>query len=78
MSRTLRSARHEAMRALLVTGRKSAALTQAELAKRIGRYQSFIADVERGQRRVDVVEFLEIIEALGIDPAKAIRKIARS
>lgn len=77
MPRTIRTARHEAMRALLTDRRKAASLTQAELAKQIGRYQSFVADVERGQRRVDVVEFLEFAEALGFDPAAALRKLAK-
>jgi transcriptional regulator with XRE-family HTH domain len=76
MSRTLRSPRHEALRRLLIEQRKAAALTQTALAKRLGRYQSFIADLERGQRRVDVVEFLELAEAIGFDPVKAIRSIA--
>lgn len=76
MSRTLRSPRHEALRSLLIEKRKAAGLTQSALAKRIGRYQSFIADLERGQRRIDVVEFLEIAEAIGFDASKAIRSIA--
>jgi transcriptional regulator with XRE-family HTH domain len=76
MSRTLRSPRHEALRRLLIEKRKAAGLTQAELAKRLGRYQSFIADLERGQRRIDVVEFLDLAEALDFDAPKAIRSIA--
>ena len=77
MSRTLRSRRHEALRWLLVEKRKAAGLSQAELAKRIGRYQSFVADLERGQRRLDVVELLELAEAIGFDASKAIRSIAK-
>jgi transcriptional regulator with XRE-family HTH domain len=76
MSRTLRSSRHERLRELLVGKRKAASLSQAELAKRVGRYQSFIADIERGERRVDVVEFLELAEAIGFDAGKAIRLIS--
>lgn len=47
-------------------------MTQAGLAARLGEYQSFVARLESGQRRIDVVEFLEIAEAIGFDPAKAI------
>jgi hypothetical protein len=57
MSRTLHSPRHEALRVFLVEKRKKAGLTQAEVAARLDRYQSFVATVERGQRRIDVVEF---------------------
>jgi hypothetical protein len=48
MSQTLRSPRHEALRALIVEKRKKAGLTQGEVAKRLKRYQSFIATVESG------------------------------
>lgn len=75
MSKTLRSPRHEALRALLVEKRKKADLTQAEVAARLDRYQSFVATVESGQRRIDVVEFLDFAEAIGFDPRDAIGRI---
>jgi transcriptional regulator with XRE-family HTH domain len=53
-------------------------LTQAEVAKRLGEYQSFVARLESGQRRVDVVEFLALSEVLKFDPAKAIRNISKA
>lgn len=75
MSRTLQSPRHEALRALLVRERKRAGLSQTEVAAKLGRYQSYVATVEGGQRRVDVVEFLDFAEAIGFDPAKAIKAL---
>ena len=75
MSRTLRSYRHEALRAFIVENRKKARLTQAQVAKKLGRYQSFVATLEGGQRRVDVVELLDIAEAIGFDPREAIRRM---
>jgi len=77
MSRTLRSPRHEALRALLVEKRKSAGLTQAQVAKKLGRYQSFVAEVENGQRRLGVVEFLNFADAIGFEPGSAIRRLAK-
>ena len=77
MSRTLRSPRQEALRALLVERRKSAGLTQAQVAERLGRYQSFISEVENGQRRLDVVEFLDFADAIGFEAGSAIRRLAR-
>ncbi len=56
--------------------RKVAGLNQTELAKALGQYQSFIAKVESGERRVDVIEFLDIAKAIGFDPKAAIKKIA--
>jgi HTH-type transcriptional regulator/antitoxin HipB len=76
MPTTLRSPRHEATREFLVRERKAAEISQAELAKRIGRGQSFVADVERGERRIDLVQFLDFADALGFDASKAIKKIA--
>src|SRR5882672_6301709 len=54
-------------RALLVQARKDAGLTQQELAMRLGRPQSFVSKTERGERRLDVIEFLEVAQALNLD-----------
>jgi transcriptional regulator with XRE-family HTH domain len=80
LRKLLGSARHKALIALLIAKREAAGLTQADLASRLGEYQSFVARLESGQRRIDVVEFLDLAEALGFDPAKALsvlRKMAR-
>lgn len=47
-------------------------MTQADLAEHLGEYQSFVARLESGQRRVDVVEFIRIAEILEFNPAKAL------
>lgn len=78
MPRTLRSPRQKALIALLIEQRKKSGLTQAQLAKRLRRYQSFVATVESGQRRIDVIEFLDIAEAIGFDPIDAIKKLRAS
>jgi transcriptional regulator with XRE-family HTH domain len=75
MSRTLRSARHEALIVLLVEKRREAGLTQAQVAKKLKRYQSYVATVESGQRRIDVVEFLDFADAIGFDPRDAIKRL---
>lgn len=77
MSRTLGSPRHEALRALIVKERKKAGLTQADVAAKLNRYQSFVATVETGQRRIDVVEFLDFADAIGFDPRDAVGRIKR-
>lgn len=48
--------------------RNNAKLTQIELAVRLERPQSFVAKYELGERRVDVIEFVAIAGALGLDP----------
>jgi transcriptional regulator with XRE-family HTH domain len=47
--------------------------TQHELAKRLRRPQSFVAKYEGGERRVDVVEFIEICKAIEADPNKLLK-----
>ena len=78
MPRTLRSPRQKALIALLIEQRKQSGLTQAQLAKRLRRYQSFVATVESGQRRIDVIEFLDLADAIGFDPIDAIKKLRAS
>jgi transcriptional regulator with XRE-family HTH domain len=75
MSRTLVSPRHEALRQFLADKRKSAGLTQAQVAAKLRRYQSFVATVESGQRRIDVVELLDFADAIGFDAREAIKAL---
>ncbi len=55
-SKKLRDRRHEAR------------LSQATVATRLGRPTSFVAKYESGYRRLDVIEFLQVAEAIGFDP----------
>lgn len=68
MAKTIRSSGHEALRDALIAARNQAGLTQAALAKRLKCHQSFIARVESGERRIDVVELIVLARALGVDP----------
>ena len=72
MSCTLRSSKHQALRRFVVEQRKKAKLRQVDVAKRLGRYQSYVTNIETGQRRIDVVELLDLAEAIGFDPHEAI------
>ncbi len=55
------------LRQALVVARNAAGLTQAELAKRLGRTQTFVSNYERGERKVGVVEFVLIARELGVE-----------
>lgn len=67
MAKTIRSSGQEALRKALIDARKSAELTQAELAGKLNCQQSLIARLESGQRRIDVVEMIVLARALGRD-----------
>lgn len=70
MAKTIRSSGHEALREALIAARKTAGLTQAELAGRLKCHQSFVARLESGQRRIDVVELVVLCRAIGVDAVK--------
>jgi transcriptional regulator with XRE-family HTH domain len=68
---------HARMIDLLVMARKKSGIPQDELAKQIGRSQSWVARVESGNRRLDVVEFMMLTRALGLSARSTFEKVAR-
>ena len=68
MSKTLGTSRHRALIAFLKARRIAAGMSQSELAKALGEYQSFVARMESGQRRVDVIEYENLSRILKFDP----------
>lgn len=52
----------------LIDARHDASLTQVEVAEVLGRPQSFVSKYEQGERRLDVVEFVQVCRAIGVDP----------
>lgn len=75
MPNTLRTARHRRLVELLVEARERSGLTQSELGARLGRYQSVIAAIEGGGRRIDLVELLAIAEILEMDAVKVVEAV---
>jgi transcriptional regulator with XRE-family HTH domain len=66
--------------ACLAAARRRANLTQIQAAERLGRTQSFVSEIERGLRRVDVLEIMLIARGRGLraNPLKLFAEIARS
>ncbi len=62
----------------LIAARKGAGVSQAELARRLGRDQPFISLIERGVRRIDVIEFYAIATALGVDSVSLYAEVVRA
>ena len=52
--------------------RLRAGLTQAALGRRLNHTQQWVYKYEAGERRLDVIEFIEIAHAIGFDPGKFI------
>jgi transcriptional regulator with XRE-family HTH domain len=55
--------------AALAHAREEVGLTQKQLARLLRKPQSFVSNFERGQRRIDILELLRIVDALRMEPA---------
>lgn len=75
MAKTLGTEPHKALIAMLIAKREAAGLTQAQLADALGEYQSFVARLESGQRRVDVIELIQLAHILGFDAAQVVETV---
>lgn len=63
---------------LLRRAREDKGLTQADLAERLEETQSFISKVERGERRIDIVELRAFCQAIGIGFSTFISRIDKA
>ena len=54
----------------LVAFRKGKGVTQVQLAERIGRTQVWVSKCERGDRRLDVIEIVELARGIGVEPSE--------
>ncbi|TIU82235.1 MAG: helix-turn-helix transcriptional regulator [Mesorhizobium sp.] len=75
MPKSLRSARHQRFLAQLISLRKAKGLTQTQVAEKLGRPQSFVAKYEGGERRLDMIEFLDVAAALDADPCEILSSL---
>lgn len=75
MVKSLHTPAYAAFRQVMVDARDRQGLTQAELARRLGRPQSFVSKYESGERRLDIVEFLSACSALGIEPTTLFQSV---
>ncbi len=77
MTSTLHDPGYRAFVAHLVDLRRAAGVTQADLAMRMGKPQSFVSKSERFERRVDPEEFRQFVVALGRDPVREFEVVSR-
>ena len=68
--------KYECFREELRKARLEAGMLQSELAKVLGKPQSYISKVESGERSLDIIEFLSYANALKLDPSKWLKKIS--
>lgn len=75
MTKSVFTGKYEQFRLQLIGARKKAGLSQAQLACKLLRPQSFVSKYERGERRLDVVEFEQVAHALEIEPIRFLKKL---
>ena len=68
MQKSVHTKEYKALRAELRAIREKAGLSQRDLAAKLDVPHSWVAKVEAGERRIDVVEFSWLIAACGHDP----------
>lgn len=67
MRKSLYQRENLAFLAMLRAERESRGVLQADLSGALGKPQSYISKIERGERRVDVIELRRILQVLGVD-----------
>ncbi len=70
MEKSIHSNEYLAVCTKLLEMRKTAGMTQHQLADALGREQSFVWRIEKGERRLDVVEFFWVCSALGYNASE--------
>ena len=78
LGKTLGSAPHKALVDLLITKREAVGMTQTELADELGEYQSFVDRLESGQRRIDIVEIIDLSKPISFDAVRAFKSKLKS
>lgn len=78
MAGAIYSEEQRAVADAFVKARQSAKMRQIDLAAKIGKHQSYISDIERGQRRIDVLELFAIAHALGINPTDLYAQLTKN
>lgn len=78
MTKSVHTRNYRLFLELLIKARKDAGVTQEQLAKRLNRPQSFVSKCENGERRVDVIELLQILQSIGVEPIGFIKRIVKS
>lgn len=75
MAKTIFTKQHQDFIRALREVRRSKGVTQMQLSERLDRAQSYISNIERGERRLDVIEFMALAAALNRDAAELFSEI---
>lgn len=77
MEKTIYSREYSLFLEQLRSAREERGITQTEMAQMLGQTQSFVSKVERGERRLDIVELREFCRALGLGLSVFVRLLEK-
>ncbi len=77
MGKTIYTKQSEILRQEIIHMRKTSNLTQRALAQLLKRERSYVARLELGERRLDVIEFFWVCRACKMNPVKIAGKLMR-
>ena len=77
MSSSMHNAASDLLAKAVVELRKKAGMNQRELAAALDREHSYIGRIETGQRRIDLIEWVQILRVLNVDPEQEISRMIR-
>jgi len=75
MAKAKFSSAYDRLRSLLVKARETTGLWQQDVARRLKRPQSYVSKIELGDRRLDVVEYIEFTRAIEADALRILRQV---
>lgn len=78
MEKSIHTSEQKKLQRLLRQIRRGKGLRQADLAKILGKPQSFVSNYERGERRLDLLELRQICTAVGISLGEFVRRFEDS
>ena len=78
MIKTVHDSLYESLLLHLKDARLKQGLTVRDLGLKIDEPFQFVSKVETGQRRLNVYEYVQYCEALGLDPHTGIRLLAKN
>jgi len=78
LTKSLYTREWEALLELLRDLREKKEWTQEQLSKKLGRPQSTVSKIEAGERKLDVVQFIDYLQILEADPVAAMRRLMKA
>lgn len=75
MASTVEHAEYAILQELLKRVRESKGLSQRGMSARLGKMSSYVQKIESGERRVDVIEFLQICDLLEVDETAFLKEL---